>query len=91
MCRIFDVAICNIKSETTQAPNTSMTKKTKFPPGWDEERVRRVIKHSCCTQDAPPLTHEQRAELARRLREYEKSPDAGSPWPEVKERILKGS
>ncbi|HKQ16245.1 MAG TPA: hypothetical protein VJT80_22690 [Steroidobacteraceae bacterium] len=22
-----------------------MTKRTKFPPGWDEERVRRVIKH----------------------------------------------
>jgi hypothetical protein len=22
-----------------------MSKKTKFPPGWDEERVRRVIDH----------------------------------------------
>lgn len=22
-----------------------MSKKSKFPPGWDEERVKRVIKH----------------------------------------------
>jgi hypothetical protein len=22
-----------------------MSKKTRFPPGWDEERVRRLIKH----------------------------------------------
>jgi hypothetical protein len=22
-----------------------MTKQSKFPPGWDEERVRRVLKH----------------------------------------------
>jgi putative addiction module component (TIGR02574 family) len=41
--------------------------------------------------DALELTEEQRTELDRRLREYEKNPDAGSPWPEVKERILKRS
>jgi hypothetical protein len=22
-----------------------MTKQSKFPPGWDEERVKRVLKH----------------------------------------------
>jgi putative addiction module component (TIGR02574 family) len=41
--------------------------------------------------DALQLTEEQRAELDRRLNDYEKNPDVGSPWAEVKERILKGS
>jgi putative addiction module component (TIGR02574 family) len=35
------------------------------------------------------LTDEERAELKRRLRDFAKNPDDGSPWPEVKERILK--
>ena len=35
------------------------------------------------------LTDEERAELKRRLRDFAKKPDDGSPWPEVKERILK--
>jgi putative addiction module component (TIGR02574 family) len=37
------------------------------------------------------LTDAQRAELDRRLEEYEKNPDEGSPWPEVKARIVKRS
>jgi putative addiction module component (TIGR02574 family) len=37
------------------------------------------------------LTEGQRAELEMRLDEYEKDPAAGSPWLEVKERILKRS
>lgn len=41
--------------------------------------------------EAVELTEEQRAELDRRLAEYENNPEAGSPWPEVKARILKGS
>ena len=39
--------------------------------------------------EAIPLTDEQRTELDRRLEEYEKAPEAGSPWPEVEARILK--
>lgn len=42
--------------------------------------------------DAPEalqLTEAQRAELERRLDDYEKNPEAGSPWSEVKERVLK--
>ncbi len=35
------------------------------------------------------LTEAQRIELDQRLAEYERNPDAGSPWPEVRERILK--
>ena len=37
------------------------------------------------------LTEAQRAELDRRLDDYEKNPDIGSPWSEVKARILKRS
>lgn len=34
------------------------------------------------------LTAAQRAELDRRLEAYRQDPTAGSPWSEVKERIL---
>jgi putative addiction module component (TIGR02574 family) len=35
-----------------------------------------------------PLSDEDRRELDRRLDAYYRNPDAGSPWPEVKARIL---
>jgi putative addiction module component (TIGR02574 family) len=35
------------------------------------------------------LTKDQIADLDQRLVEYEKNPEAGSSWEEVKERILK--
>ena len=41
--------------------------------------------------EALTLSDAQRAELDRRLEEYEKNPDEGLPWPEVKARILKRS
>jgi putative addiction module component (TIGR02574 family) len=39
--------------------------------------------------DALHLTDAQHAELNRLLEQYEKNRDAGSPWPQVKGRILK--
>ena len=44
--------------------------------------------------DAPEaleLSDAQRSELDRRLEEYERNPGSGSPWSEVKARILKGA
>lgn len=44
--------------------------------------------------DAPEvleLSDAQRTELDRRLEEYERNPGSGSPWREVKARILKGA
>jgi putative addiction module component (TIGR02574 family) len=35
-----------------------------------------------------PITPEQIAEVDKRLEEYRKNPDLGSPWEEVKARIL---
>ncbi len=40
--------------------------------------------------DALRLTEAQRIELDRRLEAYRQDPVAGSPWSEVKERILRG-
>jgi len=41
--------------------------------------------------EAVPLSEDQKKELDRRLEAYHLSPDAGSPWNEVKQRILKRS
>ncbi len=38
--------------------------------------------------EAVELTEEQRAELDRRIKAYHSDPTAGSPWSEVRERIL---
>ena len=38
--------------------------------------------------EAIPLTEQQRKELDRRLTAYHNDPSAGSPWKEVKKRIL---
>jgi putative addiction module component (TIGR02574 family) len=38
--------------------------------------------------DAVELTEAQRVELERRLEAYRRDPNAGSPWSEVKARIL---
>ena len=37
------------------------------------------------------LSEDQKKELDRRLEAYHRDPDAGSPWAEVKQRILDGS
>jgi putative addiction module component (TIGR02574 family) len=36
-----------------------------------------------------PVTDDLRALLDRRSKAYHENPDAGSPWPEVRDRILK--
>ena len=38
--------------------------------------------------EAVQLTEEQKVELDRRLDAYRKDPNAGSPWSDVKARIL---
>jgi putative addiction module component (TIGR02574 family) len=38
--------------------------------------------------DALELTPAQREELDRRWRAYQADPDAGSPWPAVRDRIV---
>jgi putative addiction module component (TIGR02574 family) len=40
--------------------------------------------------EALPVTDAQKLELERRLDEYHKYPEKGSPWDEVKQRIVNG-
>jgi putative addiction module component (TIGR02574 family) len=42
------------------------------------------------TPEALELTDEQKACLDRRLDEFERTPDAGSTWTEVRERVWRG-
>jgi putative addiction module component (TIGR02574 family) len=41
--------------------------------------------------EAIPISDELKAELDRRLAEFEADPDAGSPWEEVRKRIVQGT
>lgn len=43
------------------------------------------------TPEALGLNDTQRSELDRRFEEYDRNPGIGSPWSEVKARILIGS
>ena len=40
-------------------------------------------------RESLPVTESQRRELDRRLDAYYADPSGGSPWPEVRERLLK--
>ena len=40
--------------------------------------------------EAVPVSAELKAELDRRLAEFEADPEAGVPWEEVRERIVQG-
>ncbi len=41
--------------------------------------------------EAVPISDELAAELDRRLAEFEADPEGGSPWEEVRTRILRGT
>ena len=42
------------------------------------------------TPESLELTDEQKAELDRRLENFESNPDAGSTWAETRDRIWRG-
>lgn len=39
------------------------------------------------TENLPPLSQDQIAEIERRLAEHEKNPERARPWEEVRERL----
>ena len=41
--------------------------------------------------EAGSLSDELKAELDQRLAEFEADPDAGSPWEDVRQRIVQGT
>jgi len=59
-----------------------------------EDRIRLVelIWDSiAAVPEAIPVSDELKAELNRRLAEFEADPQAGSPWEEVRKRIVQGT
>lgn len=54
------------------------------------ELVQSIWDSVAAVPEAVQLTAAQREELEERVRDYRKNPDGGSPWPEVRERILSG-
>ncbi|HXC39606.1 MAG TPA: addiction module protein [Burkholderiales bacterium] len=57
------------------------------------ERIRLVEQiwdSIAAVPEAVPVSEELKAELDRRLVEFEANPDGGSPWEEVRERIVQG-
>jgi len=59
-----------------------------------EERIRlvEIIWDSiAAVPEAVVLPDEWKSELERRLTEFEADPEAGSPWDEVRNRIVQGT
>lgn len=58
-----------------------------------DERIRLVEliwESIAAVPEAAPVSDELKVELDRRLAEFEANPEAGSPWEEVRERIVQG-
>jgi putative addiction module component (TIGR02574 family) len=58
-----------------------------------DERIRLVEliwESIAAVPEAVPVSDELKIELDRRLAEFEANPEAGSPWEEVRERIVQG-
>ena len=57
------------------------------------ERIRLVEliwESIAAVPEAVPVSDELKVELDRRLAEFEADPEAGTPWEEVRERIVQG-
>lgn len=58
-----------------------------------DERIRLVEliwESIAAVPEAVPVSDELKVELDRRLAEFEANPEAGSPWEEVRKRIVQG-
>ena len=57
------------------------------------ERIRLVEQiwdSIAAVPEAVPVSEELKVELDRRLAEFEANPEGGSPWEEVRQRIVQG-
>ena len=55
------------------------------------ELVEDIWDSIAAVPEGVPISDELAAELDRRLAEFEADPEAGSPWEEVRTRILRGT
>jgi putative addiction module component (TIGR02574 family) len=60
-------------------------------PVGERVRLAQVLWDSvAANQEAYPISEAERAELDRRLAAYDRDPEAGSSWEEVKRRVKGG-
>ena len=65
-----------------------ISKVLELPVDERIELVQQIWDSIAEVPEAVRLTDAQKRELERRLKAYESDPSAGSPWAEVRERLL---
>ncbi len=68
----------------------SVTEILELPVAERIRLVELIWDSIAAVPEAVPVPEELKAELDRRLSEFEANPEGGSPWEEVRERILQG-
>ena len=58
----------------------------ELPPA-ERIELAEALWDSIGPEEMPPLTEEQKQELARRLAEHERDPSTAVPWEEVRARL----
>ncbi len=69
--------------------SVSMSDLLKLPVGERIRLVEAIWDSIAAVPEAVELSGEQKQELDRRWEAYEKNPSAGSPWSDVRSRILR--
>ena len=68
--------------------NISMSEVLKLSVAERIQFVEDVWDSIAAIPEVVPLAQEEKAVLDRRLNAYHKNPSAGSPWAEIKKKIL---
>lgn len=68
----------------------SVTEILELPVAERIRLVELIWDSIAAVPEAVPVSEELKAELDRRLTEFEAKPEGGSPWEEVRERIVQG-
>ena len=68
----------------------SVTEILELPVTERIRLVEQIWDSIAAVPEAVPVSEELKAELDRRLMEFEANPEGGSPWEEIRERILQG-
>lgn len=68
----------------------SVTEILELPVAERIRLVELIWDSIAAVPEAIPVSEELKAELDRRFSEFEANPGGGSPWEEVRERIVQG-
>ena len=70
---------------------TSVAEILELPVAERIRLVELIWDSIAAVPEAVSLSDELKAELDERLAEFEANPDAGSPWEDVRQRIVQGT